>query len=204
VALLGSNGVGKSTTLRTISGLHRPYLGRISIDGRDGTSLTTQQIVRAGVAHVPEGRQVFPDLSVLENIEMGAYLVHRDLSPDIAGMLDLFPVLGEYRHRRAGSLSGGEQQMLAIARGLIARPRLLLLDEPSLGLAPAVLKEIARVVRQIREAGTAIVLVEQNATLALDLADRGYVMVQGRVVLEGPANDLRTTTAVKEAYMGFH
>jgi len=203
VALLGSNGVGKSTTLRTISGLHRPHRGEIYIDEQRATSMSPAQIVRLGIVHVPEGRQVFPDLSINENLEMGAYIEKGDVSREIGDMYEVFPVLGTLRQRRAGSLSGGEQQMLAIARGLMAKPRLLLLDEPSLGLAPAILRGIAVQVRRIRDSGTAVVLVEQNATLALDLADRGYVMVQGRIVLDGAADTLRATTAVKEAYMGF-
>ena len=207
VALLGSNGAGKTSTLLTISGHLRPRSGRIEllIDGRrhDLARLDPATIVGLGVAHCPEGRQVFGGMTVLENLKLGAYL--RDgagARADLEAMLALFPILAERRGGLAGQLSGGEQMMLAIARALMSRPRLLLLDEPSLGLAPQLVEQIFEVVAEIRAGGTPVLLVEQNASLALDLADRAYVLESGAVQLAGPAAGLAADPRVREAYLG--
>jgi branched-chain amino acid transport system ATP-binding protein len=177
VTILGANGAGKSTTLRAVSGLVRPREGRIRYEGRDITRAAADQIVAAGICQVPEGRDIFPDFTVTENLLVGAHTVPRAAVADrLEAALEQFPVLRERRHQRAGTLSGGEQQMLAIARALVARPRLLLLDEPSLGLAPLVLREIFRVIARINRDGMAVLLVEQNARRALELASRAYVL----------------------------
>jgi branched-chain amino acid transport system ATP-binding protein len=204
VALLGSNGVGKSTSLRTISGLHRPSAGTVLYGGQRISGIRPETIVGKGIAHVPEGRQVFSGLSVRENLEMGAQ-IHGHLTEAALGdVIDLFPVLQELLPRRAGVLSGGQQQMLAIARGLVSRPSLMLLDEPSLGLAPKVVTTIGMAIRQLHERGIGVLLVEQNATMALDAASRGYLMAGGRIVMEGPAEDLRAADEVREVYLGGH
>ena len=202
VALLGSNGVGKSTTLRTISGLHRPTAGTIMLDATRLDGLRPETVVRTGVAHVPEGRQVFGGLSVRENLELGARVRGPLTDATLRPMLDLFPQLAELLPRRAGVLSGGQQQMLAIARGLLSQPRFLLLDEPSLGLAPKVVADIARIVGELGGLGVGVLLVEQNATMALDVAARGYLMAEGRVVASGTSDELRETDSVRAVYLG--
>jgi branched-chain amino acid transport system ATP-binding protein len=208
VALLGANGAGKTSALLTISGHLRPRAGRIDleIDGRshDLARLAPAAIVAAGVAHCPEGRQIFGAMTVLENLRLGAYL-RRDgqVRADLDRMMQLFPILAERRSGVAGKLSGGEQMMLAIARALMSRPRLLLLDEPSLGLAPQLVEQIFDVIADIREGGTTVLLVEQNAAMALDVADRAYVLESGQVQLSGEARELADDPRVREAYLGF-
>lgn len=204
VALLGANGAGKSTTLRTVSGIARPKAGSVRYRGRDISRLDPGEIVAAGVAHCPEGRRVFAGMSVLENLRLGASRRNDDdeVRADMQRMTDLFPVLGERRNQRAGTLSGGEQQMLAIARALMSRPRLLLLDEPSLGLAPLLVRSIFDTLRRLKAEGTTLLLVEQNARVALDLADRAYILRTGRVVASGAADDLKNDKQVVEAYLG--
>ena len=204
VTLLGANGSGKSTTLRAISGLVKPARGRVLYEGRDITRAPADQIVAAGVGHVPEGRDVFVEFTVLENLLVGGHTVsRRDLAARLEGAFELFPVLYARRHQLAGTLSGGEQQMLAIARALIARPRLLLLDEPSLGLAPMLAREIFRTIQRINATGVAVLLVEQNARRALRLAGRGYVLETGRVVVAGTSRELGADPSVRSAYLGF-
>jgi branched-chain amino acid transport system ATP-binding protein len=202
VTLLGSNGVGKSTTLRTISGLHRPTSGSISLDGSVLSGLRPEAVVRTGVAHVPEGRQVFGGLTVRENLELGARVRGPLTRARLQQMFDLFPQLEELLPRRAGVLSGGQQQMLAIARGLLSEPRFLLLDEPSLGLAPMVVNDIARIIAELGTLGVGVLLVEQNATMALDVAARGYLMVSGKIVESGPSSVLSETESVRAVYLG--
>ncbi len=204
VCLLGANGAGKSSTLRAISGLLRPTGGRIVFDGRDIQGREPAEILKSGIAHCPEGRRVFPYLTVDENLEMGAY-VRRDrraIAEDLERVCEHFPILRERRHQTAGTLSGGEQQMLAIGRALMARPRLILFDEPSLGLAPTVVETTFRIIADIRRGGTTVLMVEQNAYLALRMADRGYVMETGRIVLAGRAGDLLGNDHVRRAYLG--
>ncbi|MEO8083577.1 MAG: ABC transporter ATP-binding protein [Ardenticatenales bacterium] len=205
VTLIGANGAGKSTTLRTISGLIRPRQGAVRLDGRDIAALKTHAIVAAGVVHVPEGRGIFARLSVEENLAIGAF-TRRDkaaIAADLEGVFDQFPRLRERRRQAGGTLSGGEQQMLAIGRGLMARPRILLLDEPSMGLAPILVEEIFSIIRRLNaESGTTILLVEQNALAALDVANRGYVLETGTIRLSGKASDLKRDPAVIEAYLG--
>ena len=204
VTLIGANGAGKSTTLRSINGLNHPREGKISFAGEDITERPAHEIVKMGIAQSPEGRHVFPRMSVLENLEMGAY--QRDdkggIREDIDRVYGLFPRLAERKSQKAGTLSGGEQQMLAIGRALMARPKLLLLDEPSMGLAPIFVDKIFEIIREINEQGTPILLVEQNALMALDAADRGYVMETGNIALEGPAKDLRENEQVRKTYLG--
>ena len=204
VTLIGSNGAGKSTTLRTASGLKKPSSGQVLLDGNDITGRSAQERVKLGLSHVPEGRRVFPDMTVLENLEMGSYL-RRDraaVPADLDGVYARFPVLADRRRQSAGTLSGGEQQMLAMGRAMMARPRVLLLDEPSMGLAPLLVQEIFDIVRAINEGGTTVLLVEQNANKALQLADRAYVMETGRIVLSGPAAELAKTEDIKRVYLG--
>jgi branched-chain amino acid transport system ATP-binding protein len=204
VCLIGANGAGKSSTLRAISGLLRPSAGRIVFEGREIQNLEPATILKAGIAHCPEGRRVFPHLTVHENLAMGAY-VRRDrhvVAADIERVCSHFPILAERRRQMAGTLSGGEQQMLAIGRALMSRPRLILLDEPSLGLAPAIVDATFAIIAGIRREGTTVLLVEQNAYRALRMADRGYVMETGRVVLEGRAADLLADDHVRRAYLG--
>ena len=205
VALLGANGAGKTTTLRVISGLLRPTDGAVFFEGRRIDRLPPEVIVRLGVAHVPEGRQVFADLTVGENLILGAYARRdrRNVPADLERVFELFPVLRERRKQLAGTLSGGEQQMLAIGRALMARPRLLLLDEPSLGLAPMVAREIFRTVRRVNAEGTTVLLVEQDASRALQVAQTAYVLQTGQVVLWGPAAELRQNEAVRRSYLGY-
>ncbi len=204
VCLIGANGAGKSSTLRAISGLLRLSAGRILLEGREIQARSPADILELGIAHCPEGRRVFPHLTVQENLEMGAY-VRRDrraVAGDVARVCAHFPVLAERRRQMAGTLSGGEQQMLAIGRALMARPRLILFDEPSLGLAPTVVETTFGIIADIRRAGTTILMVEQNAWLALGMADRAYVMETGRIVLQGRAADLIGDDHVRRAYLG--
>jgi branched-chain amino acid transport system ATP-binding protein len=203
VALIGANGAGKSTLLMTICGNPRPSAGRILFDGADIAGLPTFEIVRRGIAQVPEGRRIFPRMTVLENLQMGAVAADATtVAAELERAFELFPVLAERRAQRGGTLSGGEQQMLAIARALMARPRLLLLDEPSLGLAPMIVKQIFQVIGAInRERGTTVLLVEQNAYHALRLAHRGYVMAQGRIVISGTGAQLLADPDVRAAYL---
>jgi branched-chain amino acid transport system ATP-binding protein len=207
VALIGANGAGKSSTLLAVSGHLRPRSGRITLD-LDGTRhdlarLDPAAIVELGVAHCPEGRQVFGGMTVLENLRLGAYLRDAaEVPADIEAMYALFPILAERRAGLAGQLSGGEQMMLAIARALMSRPRLLLLDEPSLGLAPQLVEQIFQTIAEIRAGGTTVLLVEQNASLALELADRAYVLESGAVQLAGPAAELAADPRVREVYLG--
>jgi branched-chain amino acid transport system ATP-binding protein len=204
VTLLGSNGAGKSTTLRTVSGLLRPRHGTITFDGKRINGVTAHEIVRRGIAHVPEGRRIFPRMSVDENLDLGAFL-RRDrdsIVADKAYVLDLFPRLRERISQKAGTMSGGEQQMLAVARALMARPKLMLLDEPTMGLAPVLVELIFETIQRIRGEGTTVLLVEQNATGALEIADRAYVMESGTVKLVGAAAELARNAEVVEAYLG--
>jgi branched-chain amino acid transport system ATP-binding protein len=208
VTLIGSNGAGKTTLLRTISGLLRPSAGNIRFHGAASSenlgTLKAHEIVRLGISHVPEGRQIFPDLSVLENLKLGGYQrTDRDeTTQSIDHCYSLFPILAERRSQRAGTLSGGEQQMLAIGRALMARPALLLLDEPSLGLAPLIVRQIFQIIKTINSTGTTVFLVEQNARMALTIAHRGYVMQTGRVILVDKASALLDNDEVKKAYLG--
>jgi branched-chain amino acid transport system ATP-binding protein len=203
VTLLGANGAGKSTTLRAVSGLVRPTRGRIRYKGRDITQAPADTIVAAGVSHVPEGREIFPEFTVHENLLVGAHTVERArVAERLESVFGLFPVLRDRRAQTAGTLSGGEQQMLAIGRALMTRPRLLLLDEPSLGLAPILAREIFRVIRRINDDGVAVLLVEQNARRALALAARGYVLETGRLVTSGTSAALTADARVRSAYLG--
>ncbi len=204
VTLIGANGAGKTTTLKAISRLINPRSGQISYNGRPITRRPPYELVKLGLAHCPEGRRVLAKQTVLDNLELGAY-VRSDMKAirqDIDAQLQLFPRLAERRHQLAGTLSGGEQQMLAIARALMSRPQLLLLDEPSLGLAPAIVREIFTIISNLRETGVTILLVEQNANLALEISDRGYVLESGRITLNGKAADLLHDEAIKKAYLG--
>ena len=203
VTLIGANGAGKSTTLRTLSGLLRPREGRVTLEGQDLTRLRPEEIVRLGLCHVPEGRRIFPNLTVRENLEMGAY-TRKDggVKDDMERILETFPRLRERITQVAGTLSGGEQQMLAMGRALMGRPRVLLLDEPSLGLAPFMIQEIFRIIREINAAGTTILLVEQNARMALAAARTGYVLETGRVVLQDTGAALLDNPEVRKAYLG--
>ena len=204
VTLIGANGAGKTTTLKTISGLVRARTGSISYLEQDVSSTPAHIIAREGLCHVPEGRRVFADMSVVENLALGAY--HRrdqeGIRRDLEWVYELFPRLAERRQQLAGTLSGGEQQMLAIGRGLMSHPRLLLLDEPSMGLAPLLVREIFEIVRQINAAGMTILLVEQNAHMALSVADTAYVLETGRIVFSGPAREVAANKQVREAYLG--
>jgi branched-chain amino acid transport system ATP-binding protein len=203
VALLGANGAGKSTTLRAVSGLIRPARGRIVYDGRDLAPWSADAVVAGGIGHVPEGREIFTDFTVLENLLVGGHTLARgDVRARLEAAFALFPVLAERRRQRAGTLSGGEQQMLAIARALMTRPRLLLLDEPSLGLAPRLTREIFRIIRRINESGVAVLLVEQNARAALALAARGYVLETGRIAAAGASAALAADDRIRAAYLG--
>jgi branched-chain amino acid transport system ATP-binding protein len=203
VALLGNNGAGKSTTLKTISGLLAPRRGSVVFDGRPLGGVRAHEIVARGIAHVPEGRRIFNRLSVRENLAMGAYLrSDGDIAGDLDRVFQLFPRLQERITQVAGTLSGGEQQMLAIARALMARPRLLLLDEPSMGLAPVLVEQIFATINSINQQGMTILLVEQNAAMALSIAHRGYVLETGTIVLSGTANQLAEDAQVRRAYLG--
>jgi branched-chain amino acid transport system ATP-binding protein len=202
VALLGANGAGKTSTLRTISGLLHPVAGTIRFDGKPVHTVPAHGIVSVGISHVPEGRRIFPRMSVQENLEMGAYQRRGSISDEMDHAYNLFPVLKERRRQDGGTLSGGEQQMLAIGRALMSRPRLLLLDEPSMGLAPMIVAQIFRILADIRAAGTTLLLVEQNAAQALAVANRGYVLETGEIVMSGPAADLLRDDRVRAAYLG--
>lgn len=204
VALLGANGAGKTTTLRAISGFLKPFRGRILFMDREITPLPPHEVVRKGIIHVPEGRGVFEELTVLENLELGGYLVKEKeiTKKNLSHVYELFPVLYERRRQLGGTLSGGEQQMLAIGRGLIAHPRLLLLDEPSLGLSPILVKRISQTIKRINEEGVTILLVEQNIHMAVELAHRGYLLETGSLLLEGEGRELLKNEKVKEAYLG--
>ena len=202
VALLGANGAGKTTTLRTISGLQRPHSGEVQFAGDRIDSVAPHRICALGIGHVPEGRRIFPRMSVYENLDMGAYLTRGDRTKERAHVFELFPVLEERRRQDGGTLSGGEQQMLAIGRALMSRPKLLLLDEPSMGLAPMFVARIFDIIREIREQGTTVLLVEQNAAQALRLADRGYVLETGSVVMNERASVLLGDDRVRAAYLG--
>ena len=204
VTLIGANGAGKSTTLRSINGINHPRQGTIRFQGRDITSAAPHTIVKMGIAQSPEGRRLFPRMSVLENLEMGAFqrTDRQNFQEDIDRVFGLFPRLAERRQQKAGTMSGGEQQMVAMGRALMARPKLLLLDEPSMGLAPIFVEKIFEIVAEINSQGTPILLVEQNALMALDAASRGYVMETGLIALEGPAKDLSANERVRKAYLG--
>ena len=204
VTLIGANGAGKSTTLRTVSGMLRPSAGTILFEGRSLVGRAPHEIVRLGIAHAPEGRGIFANFTTLENLEIGAYARsdRAAIDQDRERVLTLFPRLRERLHQNAGTLSGGEQQMLAIGRALLARPRLLLLDEPSLGLAPQVVQTIFRIIREINAAGTTILLVEQNAHMALHTAHYGYVLEVGRIAMSATARELAQSDEVRRAYLG--
>lgn len=207
VSIIGANGAGKSTLLNSISAIVPPRSGQILLDGKDITRLPVEAIVGLGISQVPERRQIFSTLSVYDNLFLGAYLrlrkgKKREVSDDLEYVFNLFPILRERRGQLAGTLSGGEQQMVAIGRGLMARPKVLLLDEPSLGLAPLLVKEIFRVLLQLRQEGTTILLVEQNARAALELSDRAYVLETGRIELSGASKELISNEEVKKAYLG--
>jgi branched-chain amino acid transport system ATP-binding protein len=206
VTLIGSNGAGKSTTLRAISGLVRAASGSIEFEGKSIARAAPHEIVRLGLAHCPEGRGIFANMSVAENLELGAYTRHdrAGISEDRERALTLFPRLRERLAQNAGTLSGGEQQMLAIARAILTKPKLLMLDEPSLGLAPQIVQVIFTIIREINAAGTTILLVEQNAHMALKVAHRAYVLEVGRVTMNGPAADLAASDEVRKAYLGMH
>lgn len=202
VTLIGSNGAGKSTTLRAISGLVKPSEGRIIFEGSDITKIGSSEIVGKGITLCPEGRRIFPDMTVLENIKIGAYLRNDDLTNDIEKCHRLFPILKERENQLAGTLSGGEQQMLAVARSLMSRPKIMMLDEPSLGLAPLIVKDIFNILKEINEEGVTILLIEQNANMALRLADKAYVLETGTIAMQGTGKELLDNPKIKEAYLG--
>lgn len=204
VTLIGANGAGKTTTLRTASGLKKPTAGSILLDGEDITGTSAMQRVHMGISHAPEGRRVFSTMTTLENLELGAY--HRkdkaEIAKDLKRVYEHFPILFDRRKQAAGTLSGGEQQMLSIGRAMMSRPKILFLDEPSMGLAPILVQEIFSIIRNINEAGTTILLVEQNASMALQVASRAYVMETGSIVLSGTGEELMQSEEIKKAYLG--
>jgi len=204
VTLIGANGAGKSTTLRSISGIVRPSSGQIEFEDQDLTKLEPHQIVERGVVMVPEGRRVFPDMTVIENLYLGAHIRsdHEGVMQDLGRVFELFPRLKEREKQHAGTLSGGEQQMLAVGRALMSRPKLLTMDEPSLGLAPILVEQVFDIIRRIHEEGRTILLIEQNARAALDVADYGYILESGEIVLEGPGAELAQNDDVRKAYLG--
>jgi len=203
VTLIGANGAGKSTTLRTVSGLIKPTSGQVIVDGTDITKLPSAARVKMGITQVPEGRRVFPQMSVMENLELGGYQrAGSTRAADLAEVFERFPVLADRRRQLAGTLSGGEQQMLAIGRAIMARPKILLMDEPSMGLAPLLVQEIFDIIASIHAAGTTILLVEQNAKKALQIADRAYVMETGTIAISGSAAELAKTEDIKRVYLG--
>ncbi len=204
VTLIGANGAGKSTTLRSIMSVVKPSGGSILFEGEDITTMDTQKVVDRGIVLVPEGRRVFPNLTVLENLRIGAYLRKdkEEIEQDIQHVYGLFPRLQERNWQEAGTLSGGEQQMLAVGRALMAKPRLIMMDEPSLGLAPLVVKDIFSIIRRINDEGTTVLLIEQNANAALKIANRGYVMETGRITMTGSGQELLNDESVKQAYLG--
>lgn len=204
VTLIGANGAGKSTTLRTISGLLKPKNGSITFMGKNIAGVPAHQIVREGISQVPEGRRVFAEMTVMENLDLGAF-VRKDkdgIQKDLKTVFELFPRLEERKNQSAGTLSGGEQQMLAMGRALMSRPKLLLLDEPSMGLAPLLIKEIFHIIEDINKSGTTVLLVEQNANMALSIANRAYVLETGRITLSGAAQELAASEDVRKAYLG--
>lgn len=204
VTLIGANGAGKSTILRTISGLLKPKTGKIDFEGQNIAGIAAQHIVKSGISQVPEGRRIFANMTVMENLDLGAY-VRSDkagIQEDLEMVFARFPRLEERKTQEAGTLSGGEQQMLAMGRALMSRPRLLLLDEPSMGLAPLLIKEIFSIIQDINKTGTTVLLVEQNANMALSIANRAYVLETGRITLAGAAKDLAASEAVRKAYLG--
>jgi branched-chain amino acid transport system ATP-binding protein len=203
VTLIGANGAGKTTTLKTISGLIHPRRGTVTFEGKDISRTAAHLLVREGIGHAPEGRRIFSRMTVIENLQMGAFTRDQTtIQPDIDRVMDLFPRLRERTHQLGGTLSGGEQQMLAIGRALMSEPRMLLLDEPSLGLAPILVQQVFQTIREINEQGTTVLLVEQNALQALSIAHRAYVLQTGRVVLTGPAADVMKNEQVRKAYLG--
>jgi len=203
VTILGANGAGKTTTMKSISGLLKPKTGKIEFLGKDVTGLRPDQLLKQGMSLVPEGRAILSGMSVMENLEMGAYQrKDKDIEKDIENVMKQFPILKERKDQLGGTLSGGQQQMLAIARALLSRPKLLLLDEPSMGLAPLIVADIFRIIREIKDEGTTVLLVEQNAKQALKVADYGYVMETGKIIIEGNAKDLLNDPGVVEAYLG--
>ncbi|MBQ9268211.1 MAG: ABC transporter ATP-binding protein [Oscillospiraceae bacterium] len=202
ITLVGANGAGKSTTLRSIAGLVKAKSGSITLDGEELLGLSTPDIVSKGITMVPEGRRVFPDMTVLENLKIGAYLRKDSLKDDIDHVYDLFPRLKERSWQAAGTLSGGEQQMLAVGRALMSRPKIIMMDEPSLGLAPIIVQGIFDIIREINRQGTTVLLIEQNANMALKTADYGYVMETGKISLQGTGEELLANEQVKELYLG--
>ena len=202
VCLLGGNASGKSTTLKTILGIVQPRVGKVEFAGEDVTGRNTSYRIRQGMAIVPENRRLFAPMSVRENLEMGAYLLGRAAQEDFDRVYQLFPLLHERRNQLAGTLSGGEQQMVAMGRALMSRPKLLLMDEPSMGLAPILVERNFEIIKQVHESGVSVLVVEQNANISLSIADRGYVLSTGRVVLSGPANELLAHEELRKAYLG--
>ncbi len=202
VTLIGANGAGKSSTLRAIAGLVKLKGGAIEFEGENIAGRDTTSIVKKGVTLVPEGRRIFPDLTVIENLRVGAYMRKDDLSEDIAWVYELFPRLKERSWQAGGTLSGGEQQMLAVGRALMSRPKLMMMDEPSLGLAPLIVRDIFNIIKEINKRGVTILLIEQNANMALSTADTGYVLETGRITMAGPGKELLANEAVKAAYLG--
>ena len=204
VTLIGTNGAGKTTTLRTLSGLLKPLSGKIFFDGQPLNGIPAHKIVSMGLAHSPEGRRIFPRLTIAENLQLGAFLRKdtADVAKDMQKAYDLFPILGERRNQASGTLSGGEQQMLAMGRALMSRPKLLMLDEPSMGLSPIMMQKIMETITELKSQGTTILLVEQNAQAALSLADRGHVMEIGKIVLSGSGQELLHDESVRKAYLG--
>jgi len=204
VTLIGANGAGKTTTLRTISGLNKATSGEIILEGKNITTVPAPQRVELGISQVPEGRRIFPAMSVFENLELGAFLRNdkAEIKKDMENVFGRFPILGDRRKQTAGTLSGGEQQMLAMGRGLMSRPRILLMDEPSMGLAPLLVREIFEIIKDINKAGTTILLVEQNASMALSIAHRAYVIETGSIVLSGTGEELAKSSEIQKAYLG--
>ncbi len=204
VTLIGANGAGKTTTLRTISGLNKSTTGEILLEGKDITNLPAHQRVEMKVSQVPEGRRIFPEMSVLENLELGAFLRKdkNEIKKDIENAYELFPILGKRKKQTAGTLSGGEQQMLAMGRALMSKPKILLLDEPSMGLAPLLVREIFEIIKNINSTGTTILLVEQNARMALSIAHRAYVIETGSIVLSGTGEELSKSDEIQKSYLG--
>lgn len=202
VSLIGANGAGKSTILRTIAGLVKPVSGKVSFNDEVITGIDTSDIIAKGITLVPEGRRVFPDMTVLDNIKIGAYLRHDGLEEDIEHMYSLFPRLKERKWQLAGTLSGGEQQMLALARALMSKPKLLMMDEPSLGLAPLIVKGIFEIIKEINKSGVTVLLIEQNANMALKASDYAYVLETGTLSMEGSGEELLSNEAIREAYLG--
>jgi len=204
VTLIGANGAGKTTTLRTISGLIKATSGQILLHGEDLANVNAQRRVELGISQVPEGRRIFPPMSVLENLELGAFLRNdkAQIKKDMDNVFDRFPILGQRKKQLAGTLSGGEQQMLAMGRALMSKPKILLLDEPSMGLAPLLVREIFEIVKDINKSGTTVLLVEQNANMALSIADRAYVIETGTIVISGTGEELAKSDQIKNAYLG--